>query len=97
VIAFKAAEFKWAGYGLPNAHVPPGKARPFDAFFLLHDEPTRLQFNSFSTATDFIPRIQGSGRYRLTYAVISDNFPIARASFFLTLDDSLGRTTFAAD
>jgi len=92
-IPFKAVEFRWAGYDQPNAHVPPQKARPVDAFFILRDAPTRLLFNTFSTATDFVPRIEAAGQYELTYLVASDNFPIARASFTLSLDTSFDRTT----
>jgi hypothetical protein len=92
-IPFKSVEFKWAGYALPNAHVPPGKSRPFDAFFILHDSPTLLQFNTFSTSSDFVPRVEGAGRYELTYLVVSDNFPVTRASLILSLGASHNQTT----
>ncbi|MFY9727387.1 MAG: hypothetical protein WB579_19955 [Bryobacteraceae bacterium] len=92
-IPFKAAELGWAGYSQPSARVPPQKVRPFDAFYILRQAPTLLQFSTFATATDFVPRIEAAGQYELVYLVVSDNFPITRASFTLSLDASLDRTT----
>ena len=76
--ALKAIEFAWAGYREPNAHVPPGTVRPFDAFFILEDLPTQLKFNTFATGTDFIPTVAGEGCYDLSYVVACDNFPEAQ-------------------
>ncbi len=92
-IPLNAVEIKWAGYVLPNAHIPAGTARRFDAFYIRHDLPTRLQFNVFSDSTEFVPRIGGEGLYELTYLVISDNFAPARATFALKLDALLDSTT----
>jgi len=92
-IPLNAVEIKWAGYVLPNTHIPSHTARRFDAFYIRHHLPTQLQFNVFSDSTEFIPRIGGEGRYELSYLVVSDNFPPARASFILTLDTALGSTT----
>jgi hypothetical protein len=92
-VPLNAVEIKWAGYILPNAHIPPGTVRSFDAFYIRHDLPSRLQFNVFSDSTDFFPRIEGEGRYELHYLVVSDNFPPARGSFILQLDRVLGSTT----
>jgi len=92
-IPVKQVEFRWAGYSQPNAHIFPGKVRAFDAFYILEDFPLQLQFNVFATGTDFLPRIGGEGRYELEYSVVSENFPEATASFVLTLDSSLDRTT----
>jgi len=94
-IPVKQVEFRWAGYSLPNAHVFAKRARPFDAFFLLEEHPTKLEFNVFATGTDFIPRIDGEGRYELEYVVVSDNFPETRASFILTLASRLDATSLA--
>jgi hypothetical protein len=49
----------------------------------------------FATGTDFIPRIEGEGRYELEYVIVSDNFPETRTSFILTLAsrlDAIGLT-----
>jgi hypothetical protein len=94
-IPVKQVEFCWAGYKLPNAHVFPKRARPFDAFFVFEQHPTQLQFNVFATGTEFIPRIEGEGRYELEYVRVSDNFPETRTSFILTLAsrlDAIGLT-----
>jgi hypothetical protein len=93
-IPLRAVEFKWAGLVLPNAHIPPGKARRFDAFWIPHHLPTKLQFNVYSDATDYIPHIEGEGRYEFSYLVLADNFPASRASFILSLNKSLSLTTF---
>ena len=92
-IPVKAVELKWAGYMLPNAHIPPGIARHFDAFWIHQDLPGQLQFNAFCDSTDYKPRIGGEGEYELSYVVISDNFPAVRRSFMLSLNESLDLTT----
>jgi len=92
-IPFKTVELKWSGYMLPNAHVLPQTARPVDAFAILHRPPTQLGLVSFSDSLAFgrLP-IHSTGEYELRYAVVSDNFPIARASFVLSLSDTLDHT-----
>jgi hypothetical protein len=92
-VPVRAVEFKWAGYILPNAHIPPGTARRFDAFWISHDLPTKLRFNVYSDATDYIPSIEGEGRYELSYLVLADNFSASRRSFILTLSRSLNLTS----
>jgi hypothetical protein len=96
-ISLKTVEFKWAGYVLPNAHILPQQARRFDAFWIAHDRPTLMQFNVYSDATDYIPRIEGAGRYRLIYVVVADNFPVSRGSFVVSLNESLQLTTLEHD
>lgn len=93
-IPFNTVELKWSGYVLPNAHILPKSARPVDAFAILHRLPTQVALVSFSDSVAFgRPPIQSAGEYELHYSVVSDNFPIARASFVLSLSDSLDRTT----
>lgn len=91
-IPVNTIEFKWAGYVLPNAHVSPGSIRRVDAFWIKHNNPTILRFNTFSDSTEFIPQIQGEGEYELSYAIISDNFPPARISLKLKLSALLEHT-----
>lgn len=93
-IPFRSVELKWAGYTLPNAHILPQKPRPFDALYIPMSAPTRVGFNAFCDSTLFgRPLIATAGRYELRYAVVSDNFPIARCSVVLNLSDMLDRTT----
>jgi len=84
-------EFKWEGYTLPNARILPGSMRAFDAVLVPHSEPARPRFSIFTDSTRFVPPIGGPGTYRLSFAVVSDNFPVARGDFDLrvayTLDD----------
>jgi hypothetical protein len=93
-LPFKSVELKWTGYRWPSAHILPAAARSVDAFAILHRLPTHVKLISFSDSPAFgsLP-IQSAGEYELQYALVSDNFPIARASFVLSLSDSLDRTT----
>jgi hypothetical protein len=92
-IPFNSVELKWSGYMLPNSHILPRTARPFDAFAVLHRLPTELELISFSDSLAFgRPPIHAAGEYELHYAVVSDNFPVARASLTLSLSETLDRT-----
>lgn len=93
-IALKIVELKWEGYMLPYAHVQAMKERKFDAFWLLHDHPSVLQFSCFCDASNFMPQISTPGTYQLDYLVLANNFPPVRKSFKLTLDAQLAKTTF---
>lgn len=94
-IPFRAFELKWEGYRLPYVNIPPEKERRFDAFCIYHDSPTKLEFShDFSDWSKVIPCIQGAGRYRIKYLVLSSNFPPARGSFILTLSPLIDSTTF---
>jgi hypothetical protein len=94
-IPLLTVELKWRGYMLPNAHILPQTTRDFDAFFIFHDAPETLQFQSFTDASEFIPQIFGAGRYELRYVVVSDNFLPAHGVFTLDLSSSLESTVLA--
>ena len=92
-IPFKSVELKWSGYTLPNAHILPKTARLMDAFAVFHRLPTQLGLMSFSDSLAFgSSSIQSAGEYELRYAIVSDNFQTARASFLLTLSNTLDCT-----
>jgi hypothetical protein len=96
-IPFNSVELKWSGYTLPNAHVLPMTTRPFDAIAILHRLPTEPALVTFSDSLAFGRLdIHAPGKYELRYAVLSDDFPIARASFTLNLSAVLDETTLAA-
>jgi len=97
-IPLRPVESKWEGYTLPNAHIHPKTVRRFDAFWILHDFPTQLQFNAFCDAWPFLPNIGGAGsQFKLTYSVLADNFPSASRSFALKIDQALDATTLDPD
>jgi hypothetical protein len=74
---FPAFELKWEGYRLPYVNIPPEQHRRFDAFSILHNAPTHLQFSKmFSDWSGVVPSIQGDGRYELNYLVLSSDFPL---------------------
>jgi hypothetical protein len=90
----KTIEFKWAGTRLPSIGIAAKSARAFDAFHLLHAEPTRIKFNVHADSTDFIPQFPDEvGEYELTYLVTSENFPSIQRCFLLNLRQSLAETT----
>jgi hypothetical protein len=82
-------EFKWAGYGLPNAIIGPASARRFDALWIMHNDLSRIRFNSFADATPFQPPALGEGVYELKYRVVSENFPSVSSTLRWTLGDNL--------
>jgi hypothetical protein len=88
-IPCESVELKWEGRTLANAHIHPDKQRRFDALFVSLHEPAKVGFAVFSDAPSiFVPPINQAGEYELHYAVVSDNFPIARRSFLLNLSEA---------
>jgi hypothetical protein len=81
---------------MPNASILPKQERRLDAFWIDHRNPTKLWFNAFVDSTEYIPTIEGEGKYELDYVVVAENFPIARRRFALHLNKSLALTTFTA-
>lgn len=67
-----------------------------DAFWIDYRAPTKLFFNAFVDSTEYVPTIEGEGRYELTYVVVAENFPVSRRSFTLNLSKSLDLTRFTA-
>jgi len=93
-VVFETVEFKWAGYTLPSATIPASGYRNLDAFWLNRQNPNVPYFNTFSDSTNYIPRFEGPGEWRLDYSVISDNVPGASRSFRLSLDGTLDGVRF---
>lgn len=90
-------ELKWDGFLLPNANVLPGQYRRFDAACIAHSMPLKLTFSTlFSDADGLVPRIEGQGRYKLKYIVLSSNFPPAHGTFILDLQPQIESTTLSA-
>lgn len=87
-------ELKWEGYTLPNANIPPGKSRQFDALSIRYDCPTKVQFlNNILDWIGQFPSIEGKGHYELDYLVLSDNFSAARGTFILNLASQISATS----
>ncbi len=74
-------EYKWQGYVYPNASIAPNSARKVDAFWILHDSPEKVQFNTFASYTGMVPIINSPGTYSFTYRIIAENFPSVKAQF----------------
>jgi hypothetical protein len=88
-IPVETIELKWRAYTLPNAIIGPNSSRQFDAFWLFHHDPTRLQFNIFTDFSGAYPQISGAGNFELTYAAVSENFPVVRGIFRLHIGNQL--------
>lgn len=86
------SELKWKG--VTTSHlvtIPPSSGRKLDAFHIFSDSRDRivLGVNPYlvdSTAMEEQYTFQGSGRYKITYRVYSDNFPVTEKDCFLNLD-----------
>jgi hypothetical protein len=92
----KTIEFKWAGTQLPSVGIAPGTSRLFDAFHILHAQPTIVLFQVHTNSSEYIPRIpQDVGEYEFLYRVTAENFPPAQGRFILDLRSTLTDTTFA--
>lgn len=61
-VPLKAVEFKWAGYTMPSAHIPPQAEREFDAFCILYECPGRLRFSLFTDSSEYTPHLEGEGK-----------------------------------
>ena len=95
-IPLKTVEFKWAGVQIPSVGIAPAGTREFDAFLILHQDPSQVRFNTFSDSIDYIPVFPtGPAEYELSYAVRSENFSPARGVFKLHLNAQLANTIFS--
>jgi hypothetical protein len=82
----KPFELKWEGTTVPDAAIPPGSRRSFDAFEIYPEEPTRLKWCMAYQDTDKVwAGIKSAGKYRMQFAVTSQNFWISKATFELDL------------
>lgn len=84
-IPVKSVELKWAGYRYPNAVVRPGMSRDFDCCWIHHDYPSVARFGGFADSTEYMPVIQGPGRYRIRFTALADRFGPQSLDVLLTL------------
>lgn len=96
-VPLETVELKWDGYTLPSASImpQPNTGRGLDLFFVLHQRPNELRFSNFTDSTRFMQPVRGPGDFEITYAVISQNFPIARKSFTVHIENQLDRIIIA--
>lgn len=96
-LPLETIEFKWAGTPLPYVRIGPEGFRRFDGCFFDAQDPSRIQFSVITDSPHYLPPVRQPGSYRLTFAVVSENFPTAKGSFRLTFADSLERVQLTAD
>ena len=87
-------EFKWSGSTLPSVIIPPKASRRFDALFFQKTDPIELGFKIFADSTEFVPRLERSVRYKLTYSVASQTFETARKSVHFEFGRTLDSVIF---
>lgn len=92
-ISVPTIEFKWAGVMRANVLILPHSCRDFDALLINHEEPRRPRFNVFADSPHFEPQIQNCTEAELTYVVVSENFPLARLTCRLHIDDDPQKTS----
>ena len=97
-VVLETIEFKWAGYLFPNALIAPRTSRKFDAFYsargtIATGQVPVIRFNVFSDSGQFVPRIMRPGEYELTFCVISESFPAARAAYRVRIPEDPANTT----
>jgi len=67
-------ELIWSGIGSPSVSITKQKTRDFDAIYTIQGSKL-WQFQSLQTSTVYKYPNLGDGRYKITYLVVSDNFP----------------------
>jgi len=87
-------ELTWSSYTSPDAPIPAGSRRKFDAVLVPHDNPQEALFQGFTTSALHAPWIDGPGAFELTYAVISDALPEVGVRCKLTLGSTLDEVAF---
>lgn len=93
-IEFEGAEFKWAGYTLPNAIIPPGSYRKLDALWINPENPQFPMFRVFADWGRCTPTLCGTGSWDLEYEVLSDNVPGAKVTLRLEIRTDPGEIQF---
>jgi len=96
---FELVEFKWKGITSTRIAIPPKKHRYLDAFHTYHGSPSivYLGINPFIidwTGYGEYYKLEGSGNFKLTYIVFSENFSPTRATFILDIGNKLGDIKF---
>jgi hypothetical protein len=88
-VPIKTVEYKWRGVGFPSVIVPPGVNRELDAFFVYDDRPSELLMGCFSDSPSHMRPQLEPGRYHLTFAIHSENFPDVERTFLLEFNDAV--------
>jgi hypothetical protein len=79
----KTVEFKWSGTLLPDVRIGPKTIREFDGLDFVVQTPIQPRFWIHTDSPDYVPRLDGPGKYRLSYSVVSQNFGSTTCDFIL--------------
>lgn len=79
----KTIEFKWAGTPLPCVRIGPSTVRDFDGVDFMVTTPIQPKFWPITDSPDYMPRLGGPGKYRLSFSVVSQNFGAVTGDFIL--------------
>ena len=92
-IALQEVEFKWRGVMFPNVIIPPSRTREFDGLLVFHDRPHEAITGALTDSPKH-RHILVQGKYVLTFAVRSENFPETKKQFYLKLGQHLRDLVF---
>lgn len=79
----RTVEFKWAGTPLPGVRIGPNTIREFDGVDFILANPIQPKFWPITDSPDYLPRLDGPGKYRLSFSVVSQNFGATTTDFLL--------------
>lgn len=92
-IPIKTGELSWAGLSMPNATIAPQSYRTFHAFAASWRDFFDIGFITSTGITSPIRYTNWDEKHprklAITYAVVSENFPTARASYLFHLRDKV--------
>ena len=81
---------KWRGYqAYVNIDIPAKEMKKFDAFFVFHGKPSKIQMQALVDSESMLPRANGNIRLRAKYKITADGFKDKEKEFIITLSDDL--------
>ena len=95
---WETVEFKWAHTSMAAVRIAPKSHRYFDVAWLFENPTGNIEMAFFNhlahSPTDYYPHALKSGKYRLTFSVVSDNFVTVRKSFTFEFGQTLESGAF---
>jgi len=82
----RRGELKWAGITQTSVRIGPGQSRDLDAGFIAYEHPSQFNFAVIGDSSYYTyPSLVGPSQFSVTYAIESDNFPLAKAKIGIRL------------
>lgn len=92
-------ELKWQGLNLSRTIIPPGLARPLDAFYVSFDAPDKVHFGINTSLVTFVGyleqyQLNGPGTFDLDFVIFSVNFNPIRQRLRLEIGNKISDIKF---